>query len=97
MPFPYPENPKDWQTAYTSERAYRDARKHGNNFILPIFFCFLILLVYVCLHTMPFPFFETYAPAIRVGLAIMILILFFLLFTLIVFIPARPFCIQILF
>ena len=91
MAFPYPENPNDWQTAYTREQAHRESDKYGNNLILPIIFCFLMLLAYVCLRTMPFPFFETYSPLIRTGLAIAILLLFFLLFTMIVFIPATHF------
>lgn len=91
MKFPYPENPNDWQTAYTHEHAYRDSDKYGNNFILPIVFCFFILLAYVWFRTMPFPFFETYSKLIRVGLILAILLLFFLLFTMIVFIPALRF------
>ena len=36
MPFPYPENPNDWQTAYTREHAHIEIRKYGNTFILPL-------------------------------------------------------------
>jgi len=91
MKFPYPENPNDWQTAYTRENAYQDSDKYGNKFILPIFFCFLILLTYICIRTMPFPFFKTYSLLIRVGLAIACLLLFFLLFVLTAFVPANHF------
>jgi regulator of protease activity HflC (stomatin/prohibitin superfamily) len=91
MAFPYPENPNDWQTAYTRDHAHQDSDKYGNNFILPIVFCFLILLAYVCLHTMPFSFFKIYSPLIRVGLTIAILLIFFLLFTIIAFLPAIRF------
>jgi regulator of protease activity HflC (stomatin/prohibitin superfamily) len=91
MSFPYPENPNDWQTAYTREHAHRDSDRYGKNLILPIVFCFLILLAYVYLHTMPFRSFETYSPLMRVGLTITILLLFFLLFIIIVFIPASHF------
>jgi regulator of protease activity HflC (stomatin/prohibitin superfamily) len=91
MTFPYPKNPNDWQTAYTREHAHRDSEKHGNNFILPIVFCFFILLVYVCLHIMPFPSLKTYPLLIQIGMVIAILLLFFLLFTMFVFIPAVHF------
>lgn len=91
MKFPYPENPEDWQTAYTREHAYRDSDKYGINLILPIIFCFLILLTYVCLRTAPFPFLKAYSPLIQVGLAIAILLLFFSLFAMMAFIPAIRF------
>ncbi len=91
MKFPYPENPNDWQTAYTREHAYRDSDKYGNKFILPIIFCFLILLAYACLRTMPFPFLKTYSLLIQAGLAIALLLLFFLLFAMMAFIPAIHF------
>jgi regulator of protease activity HflC (stomatin/prohibitin superfamily) len=91
MKFPYPENPNDWQTAYTRENAYQDSDKYGSKFILPIFFCFLILLTYVCLRTIPFPFFKTYSLLIRVGFAVAFLLLFFLLFVLMAFVPANYF------
>ncbi len=29
MTFPYPENPNDWQTAYTRDHAYRDSGQHA--------------------------------------------------------------------
>jgi regulator of protease activity HflC (stomatin/prohibitin superfamily) len=48
MNFPYPENPDDWQTAYTRDQAFRDSDKYGNLFMLPASsWCFLITVIYI--------------------------------------------------
>lgn len=98
MTFPYPEKPEDWQTAYTRDHAHRDSKKYSNSFMLPIVLCFLIVLAYAILHVipLPFPFFETYTPFIRVGLVFAIIFLFLILFVLLLVLPSFRFASQFL-
>jgi hypothetical protein len=90
MTFPYPENPEEWQTAYTREQGYQDSKKHESGFLLPIILCFLVVLAYALLQILPLPvsFFETYSLLIRVLIAFVIILLFFLFFLVIVTIPS---------
>jgi regulator of protease activity HflC (stomatin/prohibitin superfamily) len=59
MTFPYPENPDDWQTAYTRDMAYNDSNKYGINF--PIVLGFLIALTYTFFCALPFFISESYS------------------------------------
>lgn len=90
MTFPYPENPEHWQTAYTRENGYHDSKKHESGFLAPIIFCFLVMLAYVLIHItpLPFPFFESYSPLIRVLIAFVLILLFFVFFMVMVTTPS---------
>ncbi len=88
MKFPYPQNPEEWQTAYTREQAHHESKKYRNNLLLPLLFCFFIVLAYVYLQMVPFPFFETYSPFVRGLLAFLTILLAFLFFAMLLVVPA---------
>lgn len=82
MKFPYPENPEDWQTAYTRDQAYRDSRSLKYHFLLPLFFYFLIIFIYVSQNLPPIPFplpiFRIYSPFAEGFLSLLVMSVVFL-------------------
>jgi regulator of protease activity HflC (stomatin/prohibitin superfamily) len=91
MTFPYPENPQDWQTAYTRDQAFRDSEKYGSRATIPVILCFLLLLPYAYFRLAGIHFFETYSPLIRVIFAFVIILVSLALFMIIVNAPAMSF------
>ncbi len=63
MTFPYPQNPEDWQTAYTRDMAHHDSEKYGGSFLGLMFLGFFFAVAYACYcavrlflsGTFPFP------------------------------------------
>lgn len=46
MSFPYPQDPNEWQTAYTRDQAYRDSETYGSRLTTPIVLCFVVVMAY---------------------------------------------------
>jgi len=93
MIFPYPENPEDWQKAYTRDHAHRDSEKHGNNFLLPLIFCYLIVMGYLYFHLPPLiiSFVEAHPPFVKGIFILAIVLLSFLFFRMILIRPSVRF------
>ena len=91
MKFPHPQNPEDWQTAYTRDQAHRDSVKYEKGFLLPLIFCFFTVFAYTYLRTAPFSFFESYSPLMRIAAAVLLIILVFLFFVVLLSTPAFRF------
>jgi regulator of protease activity HflC (stomatin/prohibitin superfamily) len=53
MPFPYPTNPEDWQTAYTRDQAFRDSGKHANASSLAVMAGAMVILIYAIIRVVP--------------------------------------------
>lgn len=50
MTFPGPEDPKNWQGAYTKEQAHRDSQSRAVLFIVPLMLCFLTGFLYAYMY-----------------------------------------------
>jgi len=83
MKFPYPKNPADWQAAYTSDLLYRDSRSLKFRLLIPLFFCFLVIFLYVLSHLppilFPHPIFKTNSPFTAGALTLLTEVVVFLL------------------
>jgi hypothetical protein len=44
MTFPYPQNPQDWQSAYTKDHGHRDSNQYANRYMTPVFFLSLFVI-----------------------------------------------------
>ncbi|MEW6401283.1 MAG: SPFH domain-containing protein [Chloroflexota bacterium] len=47
MKFPNPENPAEWQTWYTKDQAYQDSDRRGGAFFVPVLISFIVVLAYL--------------------------------------------------
>jgi len=83
MAFPYPENPDNWQTAYTREHANRDFKIYGIGFMLPIMFLFLMILIYIFFNPTVFLLLEKYSLTRSELVMFLIAFLSFLLFVIV--------------
>ncbi|MGC1377519.1 MAG: hypothetical protein WA821_14900 [Anaerolineales bacterium] len=75
MTFPYPQNPDDWQTAYTRDDAHRDSDKYGSNSSTPTLLGFLFVFAYACFCAVCFFFFGSYPPLLTWIVAVLIVLL----------------------
>ncbi len=82
MNFPYPENPDDWQTAYTRDMAHRDSEKYRNNFATPVILGFLFALAYACFCAARFYISGSYPLLLNRSLTVLIVLLPLLFFAL---------------
>jgi regulator of protease activity HflC (stomatin/prohibitin superfamily) len=93
MPFPYPQDPNEWQTAYTRDQAHQDSGKSGNRLATPLLFGFLIVLAYLAwqfklpvrILTLPFVWW------LQLGIGIAVVLILFALFSMAVFTPPLRF------
>jgi len=82
--FPYPQNPDDWQTAYTRDMAYSDSAKYRINFVFPLAIGFLFVFAYACFCAVIISFFpESYPPLLSMFFTLSIILLPLLFFALI--------------
>ncbi len=99
MSFPYPENPGDWQKAYTGDNAYADSSRNSSRYMLPLILCFLIILagalffLHNTLFTTVFPLFDRFTPTQKVAFAFLGATMFFLVVMVAVLTPATRFAV----
>ncbi|MCL4823704.1 MAG: hypothetical protein KJZ57_05745, partial [Anaerolineales bacterium] len=53
MTFPYPQNPTDWQTAYTRDDAYRSFGKYARHFENVFFGGVVIIAGFIAIRSFP--------------------------------------------
>ena len=56
--FPYPEQPEEWQSAYTRDQAFKDSGRYSDIASLALSVCVLIISSYIAIRAMPFLHFE---------------------------------------
>ena len=80
MIFPYPQNPSDWQTAYTRDHAYKDSGKHAKWSNLAVLAGIPFLWGYIIIRVAPYLDFKALPLYIWVAIAVLLVAIIFLVF-----------------